>query len=58
MSKFNQNEYFKEYKKRLKTYEIAINTQTDKSMIEWLESNKPVATYIKNLIEEDMKRVR
>ena len=42
--------------KTAKYYSLKLNTNTDKDMIEYLEQHKPLQTYLKHLILEDMKK--
>lgn len=51
----NKLNYIKEYNKNTPKIFIQLNPRTESDLIEWL-STKIKATYIKQLIREDMKR--
>lgn len=47
--------YIREYNKRSPKINIQFNAKTEMDIIQWLEGRQK-ATYIKQLIREDMKR--
>lgn len=51
----NKLNYIKEYNKNAPKIFIQLNPRTESDLIEWL-STKAKATYIKQLIREDMKK--
>lgn len=51
----NKLKYIKEYNKNAPKLFIQLNPRTESDLIEWLNT-KVKATYIKELIREDMKR--
>lgn len=51
----NKLNYIKEYNKKAPKLFIQLNPRTESDLIEWL-SSRAKATYIKQLIREDMKR--
>ena len=51
----NKLEYIKEYNKQMPKIYVQFNPKTEADLIEWL-NDKAKATYIKDLIKEDMKR--
>lgn len=63
MSKLNKNttayknklNYIKEYNKKSPKLYIQLNCKTESDIIEWL-NGKQKATYIKQLIREDIKK--
>lgn len=46
-------QYLKQYQRQ---FVIKVNRKNDPEMVEWLESQESVQTYIKNLIRQDMER--
>ena len=42
--------------KTAKYISLKLNTNTDRDLIEYLEKQKPLQTYLKRLILEDMKK--
>ena len=51
----NKLEYIKAYNKQMPKIYVQLNPKTEADLIEWL-NDKAKATYIKDLIKEDMKR--
>ena len=51
----NKLEYIKLYNKQMPKIYVQFNPKTESDLIEWL-NDKAKATYIKDLIKEDMKR--
>ena len=51
----NKLEYIKSYNKQMPKIYVQFNPKTEADLIEWL-NDKAKATYIKDLIKEDMKR--
>lgn len=43
-------------KVNLRRYNLSLNRITESDLIEFLETKQPYATYIKQLIREDMKK--
>jgi len=39
-----------------KQFHLKLNLKTDKDIIEWLEKQEAIQSYIKRLIREDMKK--
>lgn len=53
----SKSEYITKYiKDNLRRFEIKLNKNTDADLIAWLNRQKPVNQYIKNLIEQDKKK--
>jgi hypothetical protein len=46
-------EYIRNYQRQ---FMLKVNRKTEPEMVEWLESQKSVQTYLKQLILEDMNR--
>ena len=46
-------EYIRNYQRQ---FMLKVNRKTEPEMVEWLESQESVQTYLKQLIQEDMKR--
>lgn len=46
-------EYIKNFQRQ---FMLKVNRKTEPEMVEWLESQESVQTYLKQLIQEDMKR--
>lgn len=46
-------EYIKNFQRQ---FMLKVNRKTEPEMVEWLESQESVQTYLKKLILEDMKR--
>lgn len=46
-------EYIKNYQRQ---FMLKVNRKTEPEMVEWLESQESVQTYLKQLILEDMNR--
>jgi hypothetical protein len=44
--------------KTAKYYSLKLNQNTDRELIEYLEKQGPIQTYLKRLIREDMKKTR
>ncbi len=54
----NKIEYIKQYNKNVcKKFFMQLNPRTEADIIEWLEGRRK-ATYIKQLIRDDMKKSR
>lgn len=53
----NKKNYIKEYNKKNYKLYIIFNSKTEPDLIEWL-NGRTKATYIKQLIREDMKKNR
>lgn len=52
-----KNEYLTNYiKTNIRRFEIKLSKIYDPDIIKWLESQKNLTEYIKNLVIEDMKR--
>ncbi len=49
------NEYNKKHMFRVS---LNFNSETEKSLVRWLENNRPLQTSIKRLIKEEIKRER
>ena len=43
-------------KENMKSFTIRCNVKSEKTMTDWLEEHKPIQSYIKGLIREDMNR--
>lgn len=54
--KFNQFEYNNQFNKEHYKRVTILVPQTNKEMLKWLEKNKPVSSYILDLIQEDMQK--
>lgn len=53
----NKKKYDKEYKKKNTVQRVLqLNKNTDKELIKWLDNHRPFATYIKKLVNDDMKK--
>lgn len=51
-----KKEYNKTYQKEKTTQRVLqLNYNTDIDIIDWLEKNRPFATYVKKLIRKDME---
>jgi hypothetical protein len=46
-------EYIKNFQRQ---FMLKVNRKTEPEMVEWLESQESVQTYLKHLIQEDMNR--
>ena len=46
-------EYIKNFQRQ---FMLKVNRKTEPEMVEWLESQESVQTYLKQLIQEDMNR--
>ena len=46
-------EYIRNYQRQ---FMLKVNRKTEPDMVEWLESQESVQTYLKQLIQEDMNR--
>ena len=46
-------EYIRNYQRQ---FMLKVNRKTEPEMVEWLESQESVQTYLKQLIQEDMSR--
>lgn len=51
----NKLKYIHEYGKNMPRFFITLNPRTEKDLIEWLDGKRK-ATYVKQLIREDMKK--
>lgn len=51
----NKLEYIKQYNKKMPKIYVQFNPKTEGDMLEWLDGRQK-ATYIKQLIREDMKK--
>ena len=50
-------EYLNQYEKEnIRQIRLKINRKTEQEMLEWIEKQKNIQGYIKQLIREDMKR--
>lgn len=50
-------EYLNQYEKEnIRQIRLKINRKTEPEMLEWIEKQKNIQGYIKQLIREDMKR--
>lgn len=57
--KFDKNKYMDEWKKtHVKRMSIALNRNTDRDIIEKLDTVKSKQGYIKDLIRADMKKAK
>lgn len=53
----NKKEYDANYHRvKLKQIKINLNRETDKDIISFLETKKPLQTYLKSLIREEIKK--
>lgn len=54
---FDKNNYDKQYiKENQRQFMLKVNRIREPEMVEWLESQDSVQTYLKNLIRADMKK--
>lgn len=53
----NKLAYIKQFNSKMRRYHIQFNPKKEADLIEWLEGKRK-ATYIKQLIREDMKKNR